>query len=151
MSASANPFEPPKAPLDVPVDRDAPPLWNPDAAGAWSLLFSPIFGSVLVRKNWQALGEQDKTRTATIWLVVSVLAFLFGMLVFPLTGFLYIIVWYFAFQRPQAAYVKERWGKTYPRKGWFIPLFAALLAWIVAGVALVVVFQMIASAAVRTG
>ncbi len=143
MSAPANPFEPPKASLDVPVGRDAPPLWNPDAAGAWSLLFTPIFGSLLVRRNWQVLGEQDKARTGTIWLVVSIVVFLLSMLIFPMAGFAYIFVWYFAFQRQQTLYVKERWGKDYPRKGWLVPLVVALLGWIVVWLALVMLFAMI--------
>jgi heme/copper-type cytochrome/quinol oxidase subunit 2 len=136
VSAPANPFEPPKASLDVPVDRDAPPLWNPDAAGAWSLLFSPIFGSVLVRKNWQALGEPDKARTGTIWLVASVVMFV-ATLVTGVFGLLYIIVWYFMFQRPQATYVKERWGRDYPRKGWLMPLLVALVAYVAVIAALI--------------
>ena len=67
MSSEVNPFEPPKAGLDVPLAAEAgPALWNPDAAGAWSLLLTPIFGSVLVRKNWQAIGDEAKARTGTI-------------------------------------------------------------------------------------
>ena len=122
MSDAINPFEPPKASLDhSQVAEEAPPLWNPDAAGAWSLLLTPIFGSVLVRKNWKAIGDDAKARTGTIWIVVSVLA-LFLAALFGLAGFLYIIVWYFAWQRPQTQYIRERWGKDYPRKGWAVPL-----------------------------
>ena len=67
------------------------------------------------------------------------------MLIFPLAGFFYIFVWYFAFQRQQTIYVKERWGKAYPRKGWLVPLFAALLGWMLVWLAIALLFTMIAS------
>jgi hypothetical protein len=149
VTEAVNPFEPPKASLDVPVDREAPALWNPDVAGAWSLLFSPIFGSALVRRNWQVLGEKEKARAGTIWLMTSVAVFLFSMLLFPLAGFFYIIVWYFAFQRQQTLYVKERWGKAYPHKGWLIPLGVALFGWFLVWIAIILVFQLLATMAAR--
>lgn len=129
----ANPFEPPKATLaDVAaVAEDAPALWNPDAAGAWSLLLTPIFGSALVRRNWQAIGDAAKARAGTIWLAVSILVFAFAVIVFPLIGFPYIIVWYFAWQRPQTQYIRERWGKDYPRKGWATPLVIGVVIYAV--------------------
>ena len=131
MNSTVNPFEPPKAPLDRAdaLATPAPQLWNPDAAGAWSLLLTPIFGSVLVRKNWKAIGDASKVRTGTAWIVVSVVC-LFLAAVFGLAGFLYIIVWYFAWQRPQTQYIKERWGKDYPRKGWAIPLLIGFAAYV---------------------
>jgi hypothetical protein len=123
MSATPNPFEPPKAPLEVAAG-DAPPLWNPDAAGAWSIFFTPIFGSILVRKNWLAIGDEAKARQGTIWLVVSVLMLVVSVF-FGIAAFAYLITWYFMWQRPQTRYVKERWGGGYPRKGWGVPLLIA--------------------------
>ena len=127
MKADPNPFAPPKANLEGSVQDagPAPPLWNPDAAGLWSLLFSPIFGSTLVMKNYQALGEDALARSARNWLIGSIFmlfvtAFLGGL------GLVWIIVWYFAFQRKQTLYIRERWGKEYPRRGWGVPLLIAL-------------------------
>ena len=60
-------------------------------------------------------------------------------------------MWYFAFQRQQTLYVKERWGKTYPRKGWLVPLVAALFGWILVWLALVMVFAMIGGVMPRPG
>jgi len=149
MSSEANPFEPPKAALDVAVTPEvAPALWNPDAAGAWSLLFSPVFGSVLVRKNWQALGDEDKARAGAIWLGVSILM-LVATLFTGVLGFLYIVVWYFAWQRPQTLYIKERWGKDYPRKGWGPALLAALGVYIAVVVLLTVLIMGIGSTVTR--
>ena len=136
----ANPFAPPKAVLDgvAVVAEDAPMLWNPDAAGAWSLLFTPVFGSILVRKNWKAIGDEDKVRQGAIWLGASIVMLLATIFI-GILGFFYIIVWYFAWQRPQAQFIRERWGKDYPRKGWIVPLLAALGIYI----AVVVVLTMV--------
>ena len=44
-------YAPPLAPVADPRPSGAfgaaPPLWNPNAAGFWSLLFSPAFGAFL--------------------------------------------------------------------------------------------------------
>ena len=60
MDPSDKRYAPPTAHVDdVHAARQsavAPPLWNPGAAMAWSLLFSPIFGAFVHMKNWQALG-----------------------------------------------------------------------------------------------
>ena len=55
MSAQ-NPYAPPKAVVGDVFDGEvAPALWNPTAAGSWSILFSPIFGAYLHMLNWRAL------------------------------------------------------------------------------------------------
>jgi hypothetical protein len=145
VNTDVNPFEPPKAALDgvAVVAEDAPLLWNPDAAGAWSLLFTPVFGSVLVRKNWTAIGDEDKARQGTIWLGVSIVMLL-ATLFTGILGFLYIIVWYFAWQRPQAQFIRERWGKDYPRKGWSVALLVALGIYIAVVVVLTMVIMALA-------
>jgi len=69
-------------------------------------------------------------RAGSAWVVVSILMFLVGFWFgFPIAmvSLPYIIVWYLAFQRPQAQYVKERWGKEYPRRGWAMPIVLALV------------------------
>ena len=143
MTEALNPFEPPKAALDTPIEVEAAPaLWNPNAAGLWSVLLTPIFGSVLIRKNWRALGDESKVRAGTAWLVVSVLVLL-PSIMFGIGAFIYLIVWYLAWQKPQAKYVRERWGNGYPRKGWGVPLatgFAIYVALIVVLVGLAALY-----------
>ncbi|MGB0720992.1 MAG: hypothetical protein ACPGU7_01240 [Gammaproteobacteria bacterium] len=39
---------------------------------------------------------------------------------------IYLIIGYFAWQKPRARYVSDRWGTDYPRRGWSIPLIIAL-------------------------
>ena len=136
--STPNPYAPPTANVEIRESEAAPALWNPNAAGLWSLLFTPIFGSVLLLKNWRAIGADDKVRSARIWLVVSIVMVVPTMVV-GLVGFIYIIVWYFAWQKPQATFVKERWGNDYPRKSWGFPLLIALGCWLALAVVLVLV------------
>lgn len=131
-----NPYAAPTAALSKENADVAPPLWNPDAAGAWSLLFTPIFGSILLLKNWQAIGDQKWVKAAKIWLAVSIFM-LFPSVFFPLVGLIYIIVWYFAWQRNQTRYVKERWGTDYPRKNWGLPIALGLVGNIVVSAVLI--------------
>ena len=53
-------------PISDQTQGNVPKLWNPEAAGGWSLIFNPVFGSILVLMNWQALGEREKIRSAQI-------------------------------------------------------------------------------------
>ena len=136
-----NPYAPPQADVaDVPLREAAPPLWNPNAAASWSLLFSPIFGAWLHMKNWQALGETQKAAASKTWIVLSI-AFL--VVIAVLSGFLpeskgmdalarfgglgLLVAWYYNIGKSQNAFVLARFGRDYPRKGWLKPLGIALL------------------------
>ena len=70
----------------------------------------------------------DKVRSARWWLIASILM-LVPTMIFGAVGFLYLIVWYFAWQKPQATFVKESWGDEYPRKSWAQPLLIAFCCW----------------------
>ena len=109
-----------------------PVLWNPEAAGGWSLIFNPVFGSILVLMNWQALGIKEKIRNSQIWLIVSIVMLVIGFFLpspFGTTLTLsYLLIWYFSAAKPQAKYIKERWGNTYPRRSWLWPLAIAIVA-----------------------
>lgn len=120
----------PAQPLSKESYGPAPVLWNPEAAGAWSIIFNPIFGAILVLMNWQTLGVREKVRSAQIWVAVSVLV-LFVLFFLPstlrsLVAISYLLVWYFAAAKPQAKYISERWGKAYPRRSWLWPLLIAV-------------------------
>ena len=118
----------------------SPPLWNPNAAANWCLLFSPIFGTWLHMKNWQALGEMDKAKSARLWLEISIFIVIGLSLIgsipqvawvsrftWPISIAL-LIAWYFAAARPQARYVAQRFGASYARKGWGEPILWAILS-----------------------
>jgi hypothetical protein len=137
---ATNFYAPPKARLaDVAQHEDAPALWNPGAAASWSVLLSPAFGAFLHMKNWEALGEPDKAAGAKKWVVIYLvtilgLAAVSALLphnraipaILRLTGFVLLLGWYFVSGKPQLEFVKSRYGKQYPRKGWGQPILIAI-------------------------
>jgi hypothetical protein len=136
-----NPYATPHSDIAPSLVSPAPRLWNPDAAGAWSLIFTPVFGSILLLKNWQAIGRDDKVKAARIWLIASIVMFVLTILEGGIS-LIYIIIWYFAWQKPQTKYVKEQWGKDYPRKSWKKPLLIGFGCW---GGAVIILFGFIFS------
>jgi hypothetical protein len=124
--ADINPFEPPKADLNAgSVAVASAPIWNPTAAALWSLLFSPIFGSVLIGLNWRALGQPQRALGAWGWLAATVvLAVVLSALPFR-TGPINIVIliaWFRAVAQPQIGWVKAHHGKAYARRAWWGPL-----------------------------
>jgi hypothetical protein len=117
----------------------APPLWNPNAAANWSLLFSPVFGAWLHRENWRALGEPEKAAASHKWMVTAMVVLAVQLLVgvfrpssigwANLLAVSWLLAWYFASARGQARLVKERWGTEYPRRPWAKPLLIGVLAY----------------------
>ena len=146
-------FAPPKAEVEgAPLESAAaPPLWNPNAAANWSLLFTPIFGSWLHMLNWRALGETERAESAKTWLVLSTLllaGLTLGAVVMPFSGldaviwpltFVLLLAWYFASARGQARWVQARYGNVYPRKGWWQPLLGALVLWIATSITMSII------------
>jgi hypothetical protein len=118
-----------------------PALWNPNAAVNWSLLFTPIFGAYLQYRNWQAMGDPYSARESHNWFIASITVnagLIFASAVYtPMVegtfrslAVLYLIVWYFVNGNKQAPIVKQKFGGTYPRKGWLAPIGAAILVFI---------------------
>ncbi|HEY8358228.1 MAG TPA: hypothetical protein VIL30_12280 [Ramlibacter sp.] len=152
---SINPYAPPKAIVaDVPAgvqSAAAPVLWNPFAAGCWSLLFTPVFGAFLHMKNWEALGEPEKARKSKGWAIGSLVFFgalMLASLVVPdsklldsvtrAAGFGLLFGWYYSAGKEQQTVVKERFGADYGRRGWLKPILLAVLAIVGAFIALVI-------------
>lgn len=148
-----NRYAPPKAAVEGPTPdvADIPPLWNPDAAANWSLLFTPIFGSWLHMLNWRALGETERAESAKTWLLLIVLLIVgltLGAAAMPMSGLreliwpvtlVLLLAWYFGSARGQARWVRARYGKAYPRKGWLPPLAGALVLWLGASLGISIV------------
>ncbi len=117
--------------------RPRPALWNPNAAVNWSLLFTPVFGSLLHLRNWHAMQRSERIGVARTWLVVSVavlVASIVASSLWPRSGnalrlsnFVYLLVWYFAAGKAQAGFVKREYGRDYVHKGWTKPLVLALM------------------------
>jgi hypothetical protein len=150
---TTNPYAPPKAEVaDVVAADAAPPLWNANAAFAWSLLFSPAFGAFVHMKNWQALGEPAKASAAKTWGIATLVTLgviTMASAVLPeskaldglsrIVMFALLLSWYYASGREQAALIKARFGTGYPRRGWTKPLLLALAA-LVGFIAVMVAF-----------
>lgn len=140
-----------------PTKSKVPSLWNPNAAANWSLLFTPVFGSYLQMKNWEALGNNDETSNARNWLIFSIVFILFinfgtpfiwsdpvKLNTYPRSlGFLYIIVWYFSFARIQPKYVKDKLKDRYQKKSWTVPLLSAVVIFFVSGIIILAVSDLI--------
>src|SRR5262249_24113727 len=112
----------------------APALWNPNAAFAWSFLFSPAFGSFLHARNADALGRAEEAAANGKWFIgslvylVAVIGTLFVTLppeldrILNLVPMAILLAWYFGLGKQQAQYVKATWQGHYPRKPWAAPL-----------------------------
>ncbi len=116
----------------------APPeirLWNPNAAANWSLLLSPLFGQILHYKNWRVLGDNSKARQSLIWIGATIAAWIAAFII-PIEGMKGVVAlgallgWYFVLARKQIALVKSRFGSTYTRRSFLLPLGIAVLIWV---------------------
>lgn len=126
--------QPPQTPPPI-GSGVAPALWNPTVIRVLGFFFTWGFGAFLVAKNWRALGETAKAKRSMIWFY-SIFAWLLFAFVTPDTemitrsswfaGMMIFVCWANFEAQPQIKYVKERFGKDYPRKGWLIPVGSAI-------------------------
>lgn len=127
----------PAAPALRPVPGGA--LWNPDAAALWSLLFTPLFGSVLIWLNARRLADANLLWMARWWLLASALLTGSLLTVPPLAddpqaaqGHLrlllagYVPLWYFLGVRPQSQQVIARHGRGHARRDMVWPVLLGL-------------------------
>ena len=147
-----NPYAPPEATGGTMTGdtRLSPPLWNPDAAAAWCLVFGIMFGSWIHMKNWQALGKPDRAAASKRWLIgsalLTVVSFTLAFVkpewlsgssgrlnfVFSIAA---LLAWYVLDARNQVRFVNATYGKNYQRRSWGTPLLYGLLVLIGVGVA----------------
>ena len=116
------------------TDWNPPALWNPNAAAAWSLLFTPVFGAALHMRNARTMGD-ERLRKLNKWFLIGFVllvpiieagAILYAVLfkldmiffIFPTPLFTMFLIWYIAAGRRQAALVAEQYGSNYPRRPW---------------------------------
>ena len=106
-------------------------LWRPSAVALWSLVFTPVFGSWLLMRNWQALGQPHAAAAARRWLHASLgmlaLELCAGAINRRLNGGAHLMqwlalawlgLWLLAAARPQWQLVRRRFGRAYARRGW---------------------------------
>jgi hypothetical protein len=122
------------------LSTGTPALWNPNAAGSWSIIFSPAFGAYLHMLNWRALGESERARTTQKWFYAGLV--MLGVYIVlavvsankkgtdgfvNLVALVFLLTWYFSDGNKQAPYVKARFGAVYIRRGWSKPILLGLL------------------------
>ncbi|MEO3715303.1 hypothetical protein [Roseateles flavus] len=123
----------------APTPARPPRLWNPNAAAAWSLFFSPVFGALLHMKNWEAMGEHARAAQSRQWAVgmavaigLLMLVSLFAVgnrgmeLLCNLTSVTLLVAWYYGSGKAQTTRVLARFGRGYPRRGWVEPVLIAV-------------------------
>ncbi|NHZ39582.1 hypothetical protein [Massilia aquatica] len=147
-----NPYAPPEATGGTMTGdtRLSPPLWNPNAAALWCLVFGIMFGSWIHMKNWQAMGKPDKAAASKRWLIGSTLLFIVSFALafakpeslagsFGRFNFFFslaaLLAWYFISAREQIRFVATTYGANYQHRSWGTPLLYGLLVLIGVGVA----------------
>lgn len=139
MSDASPSLAPDTAPTEAAAPA-APRLWNPNAAASWSLIFSPVFGALLQRSNWLAMGHPDKAARSLqwVWAYLVFLVVTVGVsavlpnekaadLLTRVAGLVFLVVWYYANGKEQVGLVLARYGRDYPRRSWWKPIGIALL------------------------
>ena len=98
-------------------------LWNPRSACNWSVLFTPVFGSYILSKNWLVLGDEQKAKNSMTWFYISIVYLLIIPFVtipppFGRLGPLgLILVWYLTSGKHQMEYVSSN-TPDYEHKSW---------------------------------
>lgn len=118
----------------VPAAVQQISLWSPNAAGWWSILFTPVFGAWLHAKNWTQLGFPEKAKQSMRWVYAALALVVIGI-VAPIlsSGFLrfaqlgLLVAWWCYSGNEQLRYVTQHCPE-YARKKWGTPLSIAGLA-----------------------
>ncbi len=115
---TTSPYATPKATLESNnQEHEEYELWNPNAAANWCLLFSPIFGAWLQAINWEELGEPEKAKASRLWIYLTPIVTIIGLIFDINVGLIVLITWYVAEGRKQANYLKDN-DIDYIKKPW---------------------------------
>jgi hypothetical protein len=114
-------------------------VWNPSIAACWSVIFTPAFGSWLLMRNWEALGDLRQAEAARKWFAFSIGLLAVRLLSAAINTRLnsqsnlllwvswgWLLVWWIVAVAPQARLVRARFGADFPRLGWDYALLLAL-------------------------
>lgn len=115
-------------PIDSVIPPDGRPrLWSPVAVANLSLLFSPIFGCILMAKNWKTLGNEKEAKKAWYWLAGCAAAFVVALMAGEAgASYVVVIVWYLLYAKRQVKYVKETLKNNYIKKPWVVPVIGGI-------------------------
>lgn len=118
------------------ASSETPRLYNPNAAAAWSILLTPVFGSWCIYTNYKELGEKSRAQTslAVTIVIAAVTVFvplltLFSSRLAVLRGapFVALILWYVIEAKGQINFIETR-GIVYELKPWVAPLLIGVLS-----------------------
>lgn len=104
-------------------------LYSPNAAGLWSLALSVVFGSWCIWQNYKTIGDEKAEKRSRIWMY-SLVGIIVITLFLPDGVARYItvpllLIWYFAEQRPQVKYLKDK-NIEFNKKPWKKPVCTAV-------------------------
>lgn len=113
--------------LQTPTPSEQVSLWSPFAIIIYGFFLSPLFGSCLLYRNWNALGKSDLARRSLYWfygylglIVLIALGLYFDNELIPmLMGKIAIggmAVWIIREAAPHVDYVNKNIGRSYERK-----------------------------------
>jgi hypothetical protein len=118
--------EPGLPPIIPPAEK--PQLWNPNAAGLWSILFTPIFGAWLHAKNWLELKKPEKHKKSMYWvwgsLATVILCLFLPRAATQSISLILLISWWLVAGQEQKKYVQRRFAD-YRKRSWGTPLSIA--------------------------
>jgi hypothetical protein len=131
--------------IELPSEPALPPpppspssisLWNPWAVAAWSIILTPAFGAFLHAKNWISLGQLSRARISEQWAWGVMI--IFGVLFYhasegsgKIVGVFWIlglVAWINLDAKAQIAFVNDRFGESYQRSNWLVPLLVGIPA-----------------------
>lgn len=104
------------------------------AAAAWSVLFTPLFGAILVAANWRALGQPGRAGAQRWWMIGTavLLAALLWIhfaaaseawdILLRFGALALLVAWIIAGAWPQISYLREHPSADRVRRGWIWPL-----------------------------
>ncbi len=139
-------------------------LWNPTWIAIWSFIFTPIFGAILHKKNWQEMGMYDDANTAGTWVTVSIVIFFGYLFTEPFlpegsysqfyllsVWVIFYAAWLFAQGFKQIQVIKKRYGEAYHHKLWGKPLMigaGGMMLWL--AISLTYIIILILSGIIKT-
>jgi succinate dehydrogenase/fumarate reductase cytochrome b subunit len=114
-----------------------PTLWNPLVTLFWSVLFGPLFGVILLARNWDVLEERDQARRARLWLwpaggyylaLFLVLLINAGLAFFVVLvlGWLLLVPWYLTVGSALNRFITGQLQGQFFRRPWGKPILLAL-------------------------
>ncbi len=111
-------------------NEELPKIWNPNVIGCWALFLTPLFGSVLIMKNWKALGYERQAQQAQLWGIVFLIYVLVaGYLEISASrlSLLYLLIWYFFSVKKQVTYVEYELNYQYIKKSILMPVIITVI------------------------